>query len=101
VARALHLELDLATSRQRSVTIDLSTGGFSALLDKAPPVGDDMGVSLRLPAAAPVVCRARVTDLRPQAGHVRVAARFEAMPLEDRERLELFVFDTVLAQLVR
>jgi hypothetical protein len=101
VARALQLELDLATSRQRSVTIDLSTGGFSTLLDKAPPVGDDMGVSLRLPAADPVVCRARVTDVRPQAGHVRVAARFEGMPTADRERLELFVFDTVLAQLVR
>lgn len=101
VARALQLELDLPTSRQRAVTIDLSTGGFSALLDRSPPVGDDMGVSLRLPAAAPVVCRARVTDVRPQAGHVRVAARFEGMPAEDRERLELFVFDTVLAQLVR
>lgn len=101
VARALQLELDLATSRQRSVTIDLSTGGFSTLLDKAPPVGDDMGVSLRLPAADPVVCRARITDVRPQAGHVRVAARFEGMPVADRERLELFVFDTVLAQLVR
>ena len=30
VARALQLELDLPTERQRSVTIDVSTGGFSA-----------------------------------------------------------------------
>jgi hypothetical protein len=101
VSRSLQVELDLPTSRQRSVTSDISTGGFSALLDKAPPVGDDMGVSLRLPAADPVVCRARVTDVRPQGAHVRVAARFEAMPAADKERLELFVFDTVLAQLVR
>jgi len=100
VSRALQVELDLPTTRQRAVTVDLSTGGFSTLLDKAPPVGDDMGVSLRLPAADPVVCRARVTDVRPQGNHVRVAARFEAMPAADRERLELFVFDTVLAQLV-
>ncbi len=101
VARALQLELDLPTMRVRSVTVDLSTGGFSCLLDKAPPVGDEVGVSLRLPAADPVVCRARITDARPQGGHVRVAGRFEAMPPADRERLELFVFDTVLAQLVR
>jgi hypothetical protein len=101
VARALHLELDLPTARQASVTIDLSTGGFSTLVDEAVPVGDDLGVSLRLPAAAPVVCRARVTDVRPQAGHLRLAARFEAMPPGDGERLELFIFDTVLAQLVR
>jgi hypothetical protein len=101
VSRALQVELDLPTARQRAVTIDLSTGGFSTLLDKGPPVGDDMGVSLRLPAADPVVCRARITDAKPQGGHVRVAARFEGLPAEDRERLELFVFDTVLAQLVR
>jgi hypothetical protein len=101
VSRALQVELDLPAARHRSVTIDVSTGGFSTLLDKAPPVGDDMGVSLRLPAADPVVCRARITDARPQGAHVRVAVRFEGLPPADRERLELFVFDTVLAQMVR
>jgi hypothetical protein len=101
VARALQVELDLPTARERAVTIDLSTGGFSTLLTRAPPLGDDLGVSLRLPAADPLVCRARITDARPQAGHVRVAVRFVDMPPAERERLELFVFDTVLAQLVR
>lgn len=101
VARALQLELDLPTARQRAFTIDVSTGGFSTLLDRSLPVGEELGVSLRLPAADPVVCRARITDVRPQAGQVRVAARFEGLPPADRERLELFVFDTVLAQLVR
>lgn len=100
VARALQVELDLPTSREKTVTIDLSTGGFSALLAKAPPLGDDLGVALRLPAAEPLVCRARVTDANSQAGHVRVAARFVELPAADRERLELFVFDTVLAQLL-
>jgi hypothetical protein len=100
VARALQIELDLPTSRERAVTIDLSTGGFSALLTKAAPLGDDLGVALRLPAAEPVVCRARITDARPQAGHVRVAASFVNLQAAERERLELFVFDTVLAQLI-
>ena len=100
VARALQIELDLPTARERCVTIDLSTGGFSALLTKAPPLGDDLGISLRLPASEPLVCRARITDVKPQAGHVRVAARFVELSAPDRERLELFVFDTVLAQLV-
>ncbi len=100
VARALQIELDLPTARERAVTIDLSTGGFSTLLAAAPPLGEDLGISLRLPAADPLVCRARVTDARPQAGQVRVAARFMDLPPADRERLELFVFDTVLAHLV-
>jgi hypothetical protein len=101
VARALQIDLDLPTSRQRAVTIDLSTGGFSIMLDKAPPLGDEVGVSMRLPAADPLVCRARVTDVRPAQGHVRVAARFASLPPADRERLELFIFDTVLGQLSR
>jgi hypothetical protein len=100
VARSLQLDLDLPTAREKAFTVDLSTGGFSALLTKAPPLGDEFGVSLRLPAAEPLVCRARVTDVRPAAGNVRVAARFVDMPAPERERLELFVFDTVLAQLI-
>src|SRR5512143_2935873 len=51
VARALQVDLDLVTSRERAVTIDLSTGGFSCLLAKGPPLGDEVGFSMRLPAA--------------------------------------------------
>ncbi len=59
VARALQVDLDFATSRERAVTIDLSTGGFSCLLAKAPPVGDEAGFSLRLPASDALAGRAR------------------------------------------
>jgi hypothetical protein len=99
VARALQIELDLPGARQRAITADLSTGGFSALLPKAPPLGEDLGLSLRLPAEAPVVCRARIIDVRPQGTHARVAGRFLDLGPGDRERLELYVFDAVLAQL--
>jgi len=99
VARALQVDLDLVTSRERAVTIDLSTGGFSCLLAKAPPVGDEVGFSLRLPASEPLAGRARVQDVRVLPGNVRVAFQFTSPSDVDRERLELFVFDTVLAQL--
>ncbi len=49
------------------MTIDLSVGGFGALLAKAPPV-----------------CFA-----------------FKDISEADRERLELLIFDTVLAQMAR
>jgi hypothetical protein len=100
VARALQVDLDLLTSRQRAVTIDFSTGGFSCLLAKGPPVGEEVGFSLRLPAAEPLAGRARVADLRPQPGSARVSFQFVGITDADRERLELFVFDTALAQLV-
>ena len=99
VARALQIEMDLPTSREKSVTLDLSTGGFSTLLAKAPPLGDVVGISMRLPAAEPLVCKVRITDVRPQAGHVRVAGSFVDLTADERERLELFIFDAVLAQL--
>ncbi len=99
VARALQVDLDMLTSRERAVTTDLSTGGFATLLAKAPPLGDEVGVSLRLPATEPLVCKARVTDAKAMGNHVRVALQFVNLDPAERERLELFVFDTVLAQL--
>jgi hypothetical protein len=99
VARALQVDVDLPTSRERAVTIDLSTGGFSCLLAKGPPVGDEVGFSLRLPASDPLAGRARITDVKVLPGNVRVSFQFASLSDAERERLELFVFDTVLAQL--
>lgn len=99
VARALQVDLDLVTSRERAVTADLSTGGFSCLLTKAPPVGDEVGFSLRMPASEPLAGRARVQDVKVLPGNVRVSFIFLGVTEEERERLETFVFDTVLAQL--
>ena len=99
VARALQIDLDLPTSRERAVTTDVSIGGFATLLSKAPPLGDQIGVSLRLPAAEALVCKARITDVRAMGTHVRVSGQFVDLSAAERERLELFVFDTVLAQI--
>lgn len=99
VARALQLDLDFVTSAERAVTIDLSAGGFSCLLAKAPPVGDEVGFSLRLPAAEALAGRARVQDVKVLPGNVRVSFAFVRQGEAEKERVELFVFDTVLAQL--
>ena len=77
--------------------VDLSTGGFSCLLAKAPPVGDEVGFSLRLPAAEALAGRARDQDVKVLPGNVRVSFQFVGQAEADRERLETFVFDTVLA----
>ncbi len=99
VARALQVDLDLLTSSVRAVTVDVSSGGFSCLLAKAPPLGDEVKYALRIPAAEPLSGQARVADVKPQQGNARVAFQFLGLSAEDRERVELFVFDTVLAQL--
>ena len=101
VARALQIELTLPTLTVKAITLDLSTGGFSTALAAAPPLGDELGVTLRLPATGGLSCRARITDVRPHGSQHRVAARFLQLAEQDRERLEIFVFDMVLAQLGR
>jgi hypothetical protein len=99
VARALQVDLDLVTSSARAITIDLCSGGFACLLAKAPPAGDEFGFTLRLPGAEPLSGKVRVADVKPQQGNVRVSFQFCGLPQDDRERVELFVFDTVLDQM--
>jgi hypothetical protein len=99
VARALQVDLDLGTAQHRAVTVDISTGGFSCLLPKAPALGEEIGFSLRIPASEPIAGRARAQDVKALPGNVRVAFMFKTISDADRERMELFVFDTVLAQL--
>ena len=82
------------------MTIDVSTGGFSTLLSRAPSLGEEVRYSLRMPAAEPLAGQCRVTDVKAQTGNVRVSFQFVGLSAGDRERIEVFVFDTVLAQLV-
>ena len=99
VARALQVDLDLLTTSARAITIDLCTGGFACLLAKAPPSGDEFGFSLRLPGSDVLTGKVRVADVKPQQGNVRVSFQFSGLTPEEKERVELFVFDTVLGQI--
>jgi hypothetical protein len=52
-----------------------------------------------MPAAAALTGQARVADVKPHTGNVRVSFQFLNLSTDERERVEMFVFDTVLAQL--
>jgi hypothetical protein len=100
VARALQVDVDLEGINHRSVTLELSTGGFSTLLARPPAPGAVVGVSLRLPSGAePVTCRARITDVKPMPGSARVAVQYLDLSPGALKRLEFFVVDAVLAVL--
>lgn len=98
VARALQLDLDFLTSAVRAVTADLSTGGFACLLARAPPAGE-LRFVLRIPSADPLAGVARLVDVKALPGNVRASFQFVGLSAAERERVELLVFDTVLAQL--
>lgn len=96
VARALQVDIEAGGTSQRTLTLDISTGGFAALLARPPALGDLVGVTLRLPAAESLACRARITEVKPSGGSIRVAAQYVDLPGADLERLEMFIIDTVL-----
>jgi hypothetical protein len=100
VARALKIELDFGMLHPRALTLDLSKGGFATVLVQAPSLKDEVGFTLHIPPAKPVSGKCRVVNVKQHAGNVRVAFQFTGLSEADRERLELFVFDAVLEQLV-
>ena len=99
VARALQVELESPVRKDRLTTFDLSLGGFSALVSKAPAADEALTATLRLPDLKPVTCAGgprRPVDARRQRARLLRLPRLEAAA---QERLELAVFDAVLVQL--
>lgn len=82
-----------------TVTKELSRAGFSALITGALQVDERVDFKLTLGRGAePVQGQARVVASVRQAGNARVSFNIEAMSPEDTERLELALFDAVLAR---
>ena len=99
VAKALQIDLDLAAGRVRAMTLDLSIGGFSALVGRPPAAGVPVGFSLRMPGGGePLAGRCRLIDAQNRPGNSRIACAFEGLTPEAQERIELVVFDAVVEQ---
>jgi hypothetical protein len=99
VARALQLDIDLGKDKIRGMTLDISAGGFGALLARPPTLGDAVKFSIRLPGQEAVSGAARVVDAKVLPGNVRAAFSFMNLTPQDAERVETFVFDALLEQI--
>jgi hypothetical protein len=99
VARALQADLEFHDGNERAMTLDVSPGGFSALLSRPPRVDDEVTVSLRIPGGEPIKSSARVLEVKQQVGNVRACFAFAGLDEAEVDRLEMFVFDAVLGQL--
>lgn len=100
IARALALEIGLPGGWISSLTLDISTGGFSTLMAEVVPVGSALPFRLKLPRGlAPIVGTFKVVNVVDRVGSARVSAMFLSLPPEDRSRLQLVMFDFVLAAL--
>lgn len=100
VARAAQVLLEARGWSVQALTVDLGAGGFAVLLEAPPPVDEWVRASLLLPGQGPVVSTVAVTDARRVSGLVRVAFRFCEPAEETRQRVEDYLMDSVLEQLV-
>jgi hypothetical protein len=100
VARAAQVLLEAKGWHAQTLTLDLGGGGFAVLLEAPPPVDDWIRATLVLPVDGTVVTTVTVTDSRPHHGMVRVAFRFSEPTGEARHKVEGFLVDSILEQLV-
>lgn len=84
----------------RVVTKDISRSGFSAMINATLEVGQEVTFSLTLTRGAPPITgRARVAVLTKLVGTSRVGFAIDSLNDADAERLEMALFDAVLARM--
>ena len=96
-ARSLLVELEFSDGIVRAMTLQLSSGGFAALLASAPQVGEEVKVSLRLPGGQ-LEANARVVSVKQHLGSTSTSFQFVGLPQPEVERLEMLIFDVLLEQ---
>jgi hypothetical protein len=100
VAQGLQVDLSLPGEQIRSITLDVSVGGFSVMMHKPPPETETHGFSLRLPGnAEPLAGRARVVSVQRKIGTHRVSFAIQGLAEKDAERLEMTLFDLALERI--
>jgi len=99
VARVLQVSLESRVRLERLATSELSVGGFSARMARAPAPDEELTATLRLPGGDPLVAAVRIAGVKPQPGFVHVSFSFVRLDGAAAERLEQAIFDVVLAEI--
>jgi hypothetical protein len=99
VACVLQVELESRVRSERLATSELSLGGFSARMARAPAPDEELTATMRVPGVEPVAARVRVAGAKVQPGSVLVSFAFMKLEGASAERLEMAIFDVVLAQM--
>ncbi|HTN52155.1 MAG TPA: PilZ domain-containing protein [Anaeromyxobacter sp.] len=99
VQRAAQVLLEAPDWTCRTMTVDLGAGGFACLLEAAPPKGAPVEATLLL-GNEPLNVPVEAADVRGQGGLVRVSFAFVAAAEWARDRIESFLLDGILEQLV-
>ncbi len=99
VARTLPVDIEFRHGTVRAMTLDLSSGGFGALFEGTPLLGEKAKITLCLPDGPPLKATARVVAVKQQVGIAGASFQFNDLEETGIERLEVYVFDAILGQL--
>lgn len=100
IAQGLQVDLSFATGPMRTLTLDVSVGGFSVMLHKPPLESEEPGFTLRLPGnLEPVTGRAKMVSSQRKIGTHRVSFAIQGLAEKDAERLETALFDLALERI--
>jgi hypothetical protein len=99
LARVLQVQLESRVRSERIATSELSLGGFSARMARAPAPDEELTATLRLPGAEPVAAGVKVVGVQVQPGFVVVSFSFRKLEAASAERLEVAIVDFVLAEM--
>ena len=100
LAQGLQVDLNLASGPVRTLTLDVSVGGFSVMVHKPPSESEESSFTLRLPGnLEPLTGRARVVSSQRKIGTHRVSFAIQGLGEKEVERLELVLFDLALERI--
>ena len=77
----------------------MSSGGFGALFEGTPFVGENAKITLCLPDGPPLQASARVVAVKQQVGIAGASFQFIDLDETAVERVEVYVFDAILDQI--
>jgi PilZ domain len=100
LAQGMQVDLSFSSGPIRTMTLDVSCGGFSVMMHKPPLETEKPDFSLRLPGnAEPLTGRARIASVQRRIGTHRVSFAIESLGEKDLERLETILFDLALERI--
>ena len=101
VARMLQVDLESRVRMERLSTSEISLGGFSGRMARAPAPDEELTATVRLPGLDPIKAAVKVVGTKAQPGSVLISFAFIKLDAASSERLELSIFDVVLSQMAK
>jgi hypothetical protein len=100
VGRVLSLEITAGTVITKTITLEVSSGGFSVNTSTIPAAWNNpVSFRLKLPDGREIKGTAQLVNSQQQPTHTRVGFSITQIPDEEREALTRVVFDDVLGKL--